>query len=80
MLKIRVMNISKSEVAKTLKKFKGTAWDQSPLFKKLYEEGQYPSVRRVKTLLGKCPLHRINISCVIKAAKRDLNAAPSASE
>jgi type VI secretion system protein ImpC len=37
-LKIRVMNISKKEAAKTLKKFKGTAWDQSPLFKKLYEE------------------------------------------
>jgi len=43
MLKIRVMNISKAEVHKTLKKFKGTAWDQSPLFKKLYEEeyGQF---------------------------------------
>ncbi|WP_347988899.1 type VI secretion system contractile sheath large subunit [Methylomonas sp. AM2-LC] len=38
MLKIRVLNISKSELGKTLKKFKGTAWDQSPLFKKLYEE------------------------------------------
>lgn len=37
-LKIKVMNISKKDVAKTLKKFKGTAWDQSPLFKKLYEE------------------------------------------
>src|SRR5215813_11881854 len=37
-LKIRVMNISKRDVAKTLKKFKGTNWDQSPLFKKLYEE------------------------------------------
>ena len=37
-LKIRVMNISKKEVGKTLKKYKGTAWDQSPLFKKLYEE------------------------------------------
>src|SRR5437660_606658 len=37
-LKIRVMNISKKDVSKTLKKFKGTAWDQSPLFKKLYEE------------------------------------------
>jgi type VI secretion system protein ImpC len=37
-LKIRVINITKKEVAKTLKKFKGTAWDQSPLFKKLYEE------------------------------------------
>jgi len=43
MLKIRVMNISKNEVAKTLKRFKGTAWDQSPLFKKVYEEeyGQF---------------------------------------
>ena len=28
MLKIRVMNISKKDLAKTLKKFKGTAWDQ----------------------------------------------------
>src|ERR1043166_2463110 len=37
-LKIRVMNISKKDAARTLKKFKGTAWDQSPLFKKLYEE------------------------------------------
>jgi type VI secretion system protein ImpC len=37
-LKIKVMNITKKDVAKTLKKFKGTAWDQSPLFKKLYEE------------------------------------------
>jgi len=43
MLKIRVMNISKADLGKTLKKFKGTAWDQSPLFKKLYEEeyGQF---------------------------------------
>ena len=38
LLKIRVLNISKNELGKTLKKFKGTAWDQSPLFKKLYEE------------------------------------------
>ena len=38
MLKIRVLNISKNETQKTLKKFKGTAWDQSPLFKKLYEQ------------------------------------------
>ena len=43
MLKIRVMNISKSELHKTLKKYKGTNWDQSPIFKKLYEEeyGQF---------------------------------------
>jgi type VI secretion system protein ImpC len=38
MLKIRVMNISKKDLHKTLKKFKGAAWDQSPFFKKLYEE------------------------------------------
>ncbi len=37
-LKIKVFNISKKDVHKTLKKFKGTAWDQSPLFKKIYEE------------------------------------------
>lgn len=43
MLKIRVMNISKKDLHKTLKKFKGTAWDQSPIFKKVYEEeyGQF---------------------------------------
>ncbi|MEO5688475.1 MAG: type VI secretion system contractile sheath large subunit [Burkholderiaceae bacterium] len=38
MLKIRVMNISKSDLHKTLKRYKGTAWDQSPIFKKVYEE------------------------------------------
>ena len=37
-LKIRVMNISKKDLGKTLKRYKGTAWDQSPLFKKIYEE------------------------------------------
>lgn len=37
-LKIRFMPVSKKELGKVLKKFKGTAWDQSPLFKKLYEE------------------------------------------
>lgn len=37
-LKIRVMNISKKDLGKTLKRFKGASWDQSPIFKKLYEE------------------------------------------
>ena len=37
-LKIRVMNVSKKELGKTLKRYKGTAWDQSPIFKKMYEE------------------------------------------
>lgn len=37
-LKIRVMNISKKDLGKTIGKFKGTNWDQSPLFKKLYED------------------------------------------
>ncbi len=37
-LKIRVMNISKKDLQKTLKKFKGASWDQSPVFKKLYED------------------------------------------
>ncbi|MDR1969584.1 MAG: type VI secretion system contractile sheath large subunit [Burkholderiaceae bacterium] len=42
-LKIRVMDISKQELSKTLRKFKGAAWDQSPLFKKVYEQeyGQF---------------------------------------
>ena len=37
-LKIRVMNISKADLGKTLKRYKGTNWDQSPLFKKIYSE------------------------------------------
>ena len=43
MLKIRIININKKELGRTLKKFKGTAWDQSPIFKKIYEEeyGQF---------------------------------------
>jgi len=43
MLKVRVMNISKNDLGKTLKRYKGTAWDQSPIFKRVYEEedGQF---------------------------------------
>jgi type VI secretion system protein ImpC len=37
MLKIRVMNISKADLGRTLKRYKGTNWDQSPIFKKIYE-------------------------------------------
>ncbi len=38
LLKIKVFNITKKELHKNLKRFKGTAWDQSPLFKKVYEQ------------------------------------------
>ena len=38
MLKIRFMPIAKKELHKTLRKYKGTAWDQSPIFKRIYEE------------------------------------------
>ena len=38
MLKIRVFNVSKQELGKTLKRYKGTNWDQSPIFKKIYAE------------------------------------------
>ena len=43
MLKIRFMNITKADLGKTLKRYKGTSWDQSPLFKRIYEEeyGQF---------------------------------------
>ncbi len=36
-LKIRVMNISKNEIYRNLRLFPGARWDQSPLFKKVYE-------------------------------------------
>jgi type VI secretion system protein ImpC len=38
MLKIRVVNVSKSEVYKNLKLYPGARWDQSPLFKQIYEQ------------------------------------------
>lgn len=37
-IRIRILNISKNLLAKTLKKYKGTAWDQSPIFRRLYED------------------------------------------
>ena len=37
-LKIKIFSISKKELGKTLRKFPGTFWDQSPVFKKVYEE------------------------------------------
>ncbi len=36
-LKIRVINISKDEMRKMFRQFRDAAWDQSPLFKKVYE-------------------------------------------
>lgn len=37
-LKIRFMNAGKSELHRHLRQYPGAAWDQSPLFKKIYEE------------------------------------------
>lgn len=37
-LKIQFMSITKKELHKTLKRFRGANWDQSPIFKKLYEQ------------------------------------------
>lgn len=36
-MKIRVMNMSKEECRKMFRQFRDAAWDQSPLFKKVYE-------------------------------------------
>jgi type VI secretion system protein ImpC len=37
MLKIRVMNVGKTELYRNLKLYPGARWDQSPLFKQIYE-------------------------------------------
>ncbi len=37
-LKIRFMDISKDDMRRTMRRYKGVAWDQSPLFKRIYEE------------------------------------------
>jgi type VI secretion system protein ImpC len=36
-LKIRFMDVSKEDLRKTMRRHKGVAWDQSPLFKRIYE-------------------------------------------
>src|ERR1700755_3041968 len=38
MLKIRVMDISKTELYRHLRQYPNAAWDQSAMFKKVYEE------------------------------------------
>jgi type VI secretion system protein ImpC len=42
-VKIRLLDITKRDLLRTLRKFRGTAWDQSPIFKRFYEEeyGQF---------------------------------------
>ena len=42
-LKIRYLNISRKDLTKTLRRYKGVAWDQSPIFKMIYEQefGQF---------------------------------------
>jgi type VI secretion system protein ImpC len=37
-MKIRIFNVAKKELGKTLRRYPGTSWDQSPIFKKIYEE------------------------------------------
>jgi len=37
-LKIHVMNVSKNELYRNLRLYPGARWDQSPLFKKVYEQ------------------------------------------
>lgn len=43
LLRIRVLPATKKELARSLKRHKGVAWDQSPIFKKVYEQeyGQF---------------------------------------
>ncbi|AMY07714.1 type VI secretion protein, EvpB/ family [Luteitalea pratensis] len=37
-LKIAVLNVTKLEVGKTLKRYKGAGWDRSPIFKRIHDE------------------------------------------
>ena len=37
MMKVKVFNISKKDLFKTLKRYEGTAWDQSPIYKQFCE-------------------------------------------
>ena len=37
-VEVRALNISKRELARSMRKFHGAAWDQSPLFRRVYDE------------------------------------------
>ena len=37
-VKVKVLNIGKRDLVRALRKFRGNAWDQSPIFRRLYEE------------------------------------------
>ena len=37
-LKIRFLDLGKDELRRTMRRYRGVAWDQSPLFKRLYED------------------------------------------
>jgi type VI secretion system protein ImpC len=43
LLKVKLFDISQRELSRTLRKFRGAAWDNSPIFRKIYEEeyGQF---------------------------------------
>ena len=53
MLKIRVMNVSKKDLQKTLKRFKGAAWDQSPHLQEAVRGRVRPARRRALRLRGR---------------------------
>jgi type VI secretion system protein ImpC len=42
-VKVKVLNVGKHDMAGNLRKFRGNAWDQSPIFKRIYEDeyGQF---------------------------------------
>nr|WP_314267953.1 type VI secretion system contractile sheath large subunit [uncultured Moellerella sp.] len=37
-LKLRFMDVSKEDLRRNMRRYKGVAWDQSPMFKQIYEE------------------------------------------
>ena len=37
-VKIRIMNIGKRDLGRSLRKFRGQAWDMSPIFQRIYDE------------------------------------------
>ena len=37
-VRVKLFDISKRELGRTLRKFRGNAWDQSPIFRKIYDE------------------------------------------
>jgi hypothetical protein len=72
-----VLRYKESRRESTLRRTQELERSVREIVKRLYQEGKYPSFKRVKSLLGKSTRSWIAVTSAIRAAQRDSNAASS---